>query len=68
LTAADGRYFDAFIEKLRREVASTGEGRASEFSLQIETDYVRLLERINEDGVMTLRNSETFGPFAVGTK
>jgi hypothetical protein len=70
LMDTNGPYLDAYLEKLRREVAESAPagGGEKELLVRIETDYIRLLDRINEDGRMTLRKSVTLGPFPVESR
>ena len=66
LTDAGSPYFDAYVERLGDEVREESEGRAAEFAIHTEGRYIRLLERIAQDGEMTLLKSETLGPFLFG--
>ena len=65
LTDPDSVYFDAYVEGLRKALVEQGVDSSAEFSLRIESDFIRLLERIDEDGKMTLRKSEVRGPFSM---
>ena len=63
LTDAGQPYLGAYVKQLGEAVAEDSGGSASEFSIRMDREYIRLLERIGEDGEMTLLKSETLGPF-----
>jgi hypothetical protein len=65
MTAPGSSYFDPYIDQLREAVAKDSPGIPVEFMLKTETDYIRLIKRIQEDGKMTLRKSGAHGPFPI---
>jgi hypothetical protein len=66
LTDHQQPYLGAYVKGLGEEVMRLTDGGASEFAIRMESEYIRLLERIDEDGEMTLLKSETLGPFLLG--
>ena len=63
LTETGNVYFDDYVDGLRVALAAQGVDSSKGFVLNTESDFIRLLERIDEDGEMTLRKSEVRGPF-----
>ena len=66
LMARDGDYLGSYLAGVEAALAEETGGDVREFSLRSETDFVRLIKRIDEDGQMTVRKSEVIGPIVVG--
>ena len=63
----DNHYREPFVESLDRAIADSDElDGAVSFELRIDTSYIRLLKRIEEDGELSLLKTEFIGPFSIG--
>ncbi|MFT4549482.1 MAG: hypothetical protein ACI9MB_003456 [Verrucomicrobiales bacterium] len=66
LISPENPYKGHFIDALGKAISSSPDlSSPSSFELRVDTHYIRLLKRIEEDGEMSLLKSQSFGPFMV---
>ena len=59
-------YLQGYLENLESAVVEEVGAQAVEFSVRSETDMIRTIKKIEEDGKMTVRQGDVLGPFQIG--
>ena len=67
LLAPERDYFEHYIDSLDRAIDESSDlSGAVSFEIRVDTDYIRTLEMIEEDGELSTPRTEFIGPFSVG--
>lgn len=68
LRSRGGIYLSSYLGKLEAAVVEQVGDGAKEFSIKTETDFIRLIKKVAEDGEMTKRSVDLIGPIPIGAQ
>ena len=68
MMASDSICLGGYVEAIERAVVESHGADAREFSVITETEFIRLIKKINEDGKMTVRQVDELGPIPISAE